>query len=109
MVHQIESDLYRRQGGAISNFHATLPAPQSDLAHQLLKDPYTFAFLTLGDAVQERHLEHGLIEHIQQFLLELGTGGAFIGRQYPSKPAGRISTSTCSATTCGCVALWRSS
>ncbi|MBX3071983.1 MAG: DUF1016 family protein [Thermomicrobiales bacterium] len=82
LVHQIESDLYRRQGGAISNFHATLPAPQSDLAHQLLKDPYTFDFLTLAEAVQERDLEQGLIDHIQKFLLELGMGFAFVGRQY---------------------------
>lgn len=82
LVHQIESDLYRRQGGAMSNFHATLPAPQSDLAHQLLKDPYTFDFLTLGEAVQERELEQGLIDHIQRFMLELGMGFAFVGRQY---------------------------
>ena len=82
LVHQIESNLYRRQGGAISNFRATLPAPQSDLAHQLLKDPYTFDFLTLGESVQERDLEQGLIDHIQKFLLELGMGFAFVGRQY---------------------------
>lgn len=82
LVHQIESGLYQRQGSAISNFHTSLPAPQSDLAQQLLKDPYTFDFLTLGDAVQERDLEQGLIDHIQTFLLELGMGFAFVGRQY---------------------------
>lgn len=82
LTHQIESGLYQRQGSAISNFHATLPTPQSDLAQQLLKDPYTFDFLTLGDAVQERGLEQGLIDHIQNFLLELGMGFAFVGRQY---------------------------
>ncbi len=75
LVHQIESGLYQRQGSAISNFHTSLPAPQSDLAQQLLKDPYTFDFLTLGDAVQERDLEQGLIDHIQKFLLESGRYG----------------------------------
>lgn len=82
LVHQIESDLYHRQGNTISNFQQTLPAPQSDLAQQLLKDPYTFDFLTLEEARQERDLEHGLIGHIQHFLLELGMGFAFVGRQY---------------------------
>lgn len=82
LIHQIESDLYQRQGSAVSNFDSTLPAPQSDLARQLLKDPYTFDFLQLGEAVQERGLEQGLIDHIQRFLLELGIGFAFVGRQY---------------------------
>lgn len=82
LVHQIESNLYHRQGGAISNFHATLPPTQSDLARELLKDPYTFDFLSLGEAAQERELEQGLIDHIQHFLLELGMGFAFVGRQY---------------------------
>ncbi|MCL4852483.1 MAG: DUF1016 family protein [Bryobacteraceae bacterium] len=82
LVHQIESDLYRRQGAAISNFRATLPAPQSDLAHQLLKDPYTLDFLMLSEDAQERDLEQALINRIQKFLLELGMGFAFLGRQY---------------------------
>lgn len=82
LIHQIESDLYRRQGAAISNFHATLPAPQSDLAHQLLKDPYTLDFLMLSEDAQERELEQALIDRIQKFLLELGMGFAFLGRQY---------------------------
>lgn len=82
LVHQIESGLYRRQGAAVSNFHATLPAPQSDLAHQLLKDPYAFDFLMLTGDAQERELERGLVEHIQKFLLELGMGFAFVGRQH---------------------------
>ncbi len=78
---QIETDLYSRQGKAVTNFAATLPAPQSDLAQQALKDPYLFDFLTLqGDAV-ERDLETGLVEHIQKFLVELGAGFAFVGRQ----------------------------
>jgi predicted nuclease of restriction endonuclease-like (RecB) superfamily len=78
---QIESDLYARQGKAISNFAGTLPAPQSDLAQQSLKDPYVFDFLTLHDEAVERELETGLVDHIQKFLLELGAGFAFVGRQ----------------------------
>jgi predicted nuclease of restriction endonuclease-like (RecB) superfamily len=82
LVMQIESRLYDRQGKALTNFEHTLPAPQSDLAQQLLKDPYNFDFLTLGEDAQERHLERGLLEHIRQFLLELGVGFAFVGSQY---------------------------
>ena len=80
--HQIESNLYQRQGKAINNFEATLPKPQSDLAGQILKDPYNFDFLTLGDDAHERELERGLLEHIRAFLLELGVGFAFVGSQY---------------------------
>ncbi len=82
LVHQIESGLYHRQGKAITNFERTLPSPQSELAQQLLKDPYNFDFLSLGEQVQERDLEKALIEHIRDFLLELGVGFAFIGSQY---------------------------
>ena len=88
LVHQIESDLYRRQGQAITNFDQALPAPQSDLARELLKDPYTFDFLGLADAVRERELEDALIDHIQRFLIELGKGFAFVGRQYPLQVGG---------------------
>jgi predicted nuclease of restriction endonuclease-like (RecB) superfamily len=80
---QIETDLYSRQGKAVSNFAATLPSPQSDLAQQALKDPYLFDFLTLHDDAIERDLELGLVDHIQKFLLELGAGFAFVGRQVP--------------------------
>ena len=83
LLHWIDSALHKRQGKAITNFKHTLPSPQSDLAHQTLKDPYCFDFLTLSDKFQEKELEDGLIEHIQKFLLELGTGFAFVGRQYP--------------------------
>ena len=79
---QIESGLYQRQGGAITNFEHTLPQPQSDLAQQLIKDPYNFDFLTIGQDVAERELEHGLVTHIRDFLLELGVGFAFMGSQY---------------------------
>ncbi len=83
LVLQIESGLYRRQGKALTNFQRTLPASQSDLAHQILKDPYNFDFLTLSNDAHEREVETGLVEHIQKFLLELGVGFAFVGRQYP--------------------------
>ena len=81
LVHQIESGLYSRAGKAINNFSATLPAPQSDLAQQLIKDPYTFDFLSLSPEYTERELEKGLTEHITQFLLELGSGFAYVGKQ----------------------------
>ena len=82
LVHQIESSLYARQGQAQTNFDRTLPPPQSDLAQQLLKDPYNFDFLSLGGEAHERGLERGLLEHIRRFLLELGEGFAFVGSQY---------------------------
>ncbi len=78
---QIESGLYARQGKAVTNFSATLPNPQSELARQSLKDPYLFDFLTLHDDAIERDLEQGLVDHVQKFLLELGAGFAFVGRQ----------------------------
>jgi predicted nuclease of restriction endonuclease-like (RecB) superfamily len=83
LAMQIDSDLYRRQGGAVTNFDRTLPSPQSDLAQQLLKDPYNFDFLSLGKDVQERDLERALVLHIRDFLLELGVGFSFVGSQYP--------------------------
>lgn len=86
---QIESGLYQRQGGAITNFAQTLPNPQSDLAQQLIKDPYNFDFLTLGTAAQERDLERALVDRIRDFLLELGTGFSFVGSQYPIEIAGQ--------------------
>ncbi len=82
LVLQIESDLYQRQGSAITNFEYTLPQPQSDLAQQLVKDPYNLDFLTLERNAQERDLEIALVEHIRDFLLELGIGFAFVGNQY---------------------------
>ncbi|MCU0240551.1 MAG: PDDEXK nuclease domain-containing protein [Pyrinomonadaceae bacterium] len=82
LVWQIESKLFERQGKAVTNFELTLPKPQSDLANQLLKDPYNFDFLTLHNDAHERDLENALIADIQKFLLELGVGFAFVGRQY---------------------------
>jgi predicted nuclease of restriction endonuclease-like (RecB) superfamily len=81
--HQIDSKLFDRQGTAITNFQQTLPKPQSDLAQQLIKDPYHFSFLNLDSEAQERDLEAALVTHIRNFLLELGLGFAFLGSQYP--------------------------
>ncbi|NEN22262.1 DUF1016 domain-containing protein [Cryomorpha ignava] len=80
---QLESNLIERQGKAQNNFELTLPKPQSNLAQETLKDPYKFDFLTLETNVQELDLERNLTENITQFLLELGKGFAFVGRQYP--------------------------
>ncbi len=82
LLHHIESKLHAREGKAITNFRQTLPPPQSDLAQQTMKDPYIFDFLTISAHAQERDLEQGLLDHIGRFLLELGVGFAFVGRQY---------------------------
>jgi predicted nuclease of restriction endonuclease-like (RecB) superfamily len=81
LVHQIESHLLERQGSAVNNFASTLPQPQSELAQHTLKDPYIFDFLSIGVAAHERDIEQGLTQHISQFLLELGAGFAFVGKQ----------------------------
>ncbi len=88
LVIQIEAGLFRRQGEALTNFQRTLPAPQSDLAQQLLKDPFNFDFLTLSVDAHERDLERGLLAHLRSFLLELGVGFSFVGSQYPLEVAG---------------------
>ena len=88
LVLQIESGLYHRQGRALTNFARALPEPQSDLAQQILKDPYNFDFLTLSSEAKERELERALLDHIRQFLLELGVGFAFVGSQYPLEISG---------------------
>ena len=82
LVMQIESAAHHRQGKATSNFANRLPAPDSDLVQQALKDPYLFDFLTLEPGFHERELETGLVAHLEKFLLELGQGFAFVGRQY---------------------------
>ena len=79
---QIKTDLYKRQGKAITNFQNTLPDPFSDLAQQTLKDPYVFDFMTMSKPFHEKDIEKQLIQHITKFLLELGKGFAFIGQQY---------------------------
>ncbi len=85
LVMQIEQDLYHRQGrnsGKVSNFKDRMPAPQSDLAIQMLKNPYNFDFLTVTSKAKEREIEAALIQNISKFLLELGTGFSFLGSQY---------------------------
>lgn len=79
----IETGLYHREGKAPNNFQKTLPAPHSDLANQVVKDPYCFDFLTTLDQAREKEIEDGLMDHLQKFLLELGNGFAFVGRQVP--------------------------
>jgi predicted nuclease of restriction endonuclease-like (RecB) superfamily len=81
LAMQIQTAAHARAGKAIHNFHATLPPPQSDLAAQVLKDPYIFDFLTLAEPFRERELELALLDQVQKFLLALGQGFAFVGRQ----------------------------
>ena len=78
---QIETGLYRRQGLAVTDFERMLPKPQSDLAQQMLKDPYSLEFLAVSEDVAERELEQALVTHIREFLLELGVGFSFVGSQ----------------------------
>lgn len=78
----IKSGAHLRQGKTVSNFSFTLPDPQSDLARQSLKDPYIFDFLTIAEPFNERELETELVKHLEKFLIELGAGFAFVGRQY---------------------------
>lgn len=79
---QIKSNLFQRNGSAITNFSNTLPEPFSDLAQQTLKDPYKFDFLQLAEGYKEKDIENQLVNHIKKFLLELGKGFAFVGQQY---------------------------
>jgi predicted nuclease of restriction endonuclease-like (RecB) superfamily len=90
LQYQIETDLYLRQHKTkkASNFHLTLPKPQADLANQILKDPYIFKLMQIGENVNEKELEDHLVKHIQEFVMELGAGFAFVGRQVKLK-AGR--------------------
>ncbi len=81
LAHQIEGELYLRKGKAVTNFEAVLPEPQSDLALQIIKDPYHFDFLNINEKHKEKELEDALLEQVTQFLLELGSGFSFIGRQ----------------------------
>ncbi|MFM7852539.1 MAG: YhcG family protein, partial [Flammeovirgaceae bacterium] len=89
LVHQIETNLFKRQGSLTHNFKQTLPDYESDLTQQLFKDPYQFDFLTLGIAAKERDLENAIISHITKVLIELGDGFAFMGRQYRLEAGGQ--------------------
>jgi predicted nuclease of restriction endonuclease-like (RecB) superfamily len=88
MVHQIESKLYERQGKAITNFKNTLPAAQSHLAREIIKDPYKFDFLSLTEEYLEKDLEDALVNHITKFLLELGADFSYVGRRYAVEVGG---------------------
>ena len=88
LLIQIKNQLHLRQGAAVTNFDKRLIAPQAGLASQILKDPYHFDFLGLGDEAHERDIESALIRHVTRFLLELGAGFAFVGRQFRLEVAG---------------------
>ena len=83
LVLQIKSALHEREGKALTNFSHTLPPADSDLAGQILKDPYNFDFLTITEGAHEREIERGLLIHLRDLLLELGRGFAFVGSQVP--------------------------
>jgi predicted nuclease of restriction endonuclease-like (RecB) superfamily len=85
LMNFMDVDLFQSQGKAINNFDRLLPEVQSDLAKETLKDPYNFDFLTLTENYKEKELEDALVENIIKFLIELGQGFAFVGRQYPIK------------------------
>ncbi|MDR2824506.1 MAG: PDDEXK nuclease domain-containing protein [Prevotellaceae bacterium] len=85
LMNVLETDLYNRQGKSLTNFSRLLPEPQSDLANEIVKDPYNFDFITLAEPYKERELEDALTENITKFLLELGQGFAYVGRQVPVK------------------------
>ena len=89
LVLQIETNLYLRQGGAVTNFQQTMPDIDSDIVQQLTKDPYNFDFLSLTRKAKEQDLERALVERIRDFLLELGVGFAFVGNQYPLVVSGK--------------------
>ena len=88
LVIQIKNQLHLRQGAAVTNFGQRLAPPQAGLASQILKDPYHFDFLGLGDEAHERDIENALVRHVTRFLLELGAGFAFVGRQFRLEVAG---------------------
>lgn len=88
LSQQIKNRLHLRQANAVTNFPGRLPEAQSALAHETLKDPYLFDFLGLGEEAHERDIEEALVRHITRFLLELGAGFAFVGRQYRLEVAG---------------------
>lgn len=82
LLNMISTDLYQRQGKAITNFERSLPQPESDLAQEITRDPYNFDFAALTEPYKERELKDALMSNVTRFLLELGTGFAFVGREY---------------------------
>jgi predicted nuclease of restriction endonuclease-like (RecB) superfamily len=105
LVLQIEAGRMHRQGRAVANFDRTLPSPRSDLARDITKDPYNFDFLTLGDDADQRDLERALLDHLRQFLLELGVGFAFVGVSIGSPSVTRTSSSISSSIISNCELL----
>lgn len=99
---QIDAEAHARHGKAVTNFSASLPAPQSDLAQQALKDPYIFDFLTLTEPFRERKLETELVRHLEKFLLELGKASPSTAGSIASTSATGTCTSTCCSATCDC-------
>lgn len=83
LMNFLDTDLYERQGKAISNFKYSLPEPQSDLAQELTKDPYNFDFLSIQEDYNEKQLKDALVNNVIKFMLELGKGFSFVGREYP--------------------------
>ena len=102
LLNFLSSDLYERQGAAQTNFAQTLPAPESDLAQELLKSPYDFSFLPGKEKYQEAELKSALIEHIKDFLIELGKGFSLVGKEY-RLVEGKRSSSTCCSTSSPCI------
>lgn len=96
---QIETRFLEREGKAVTNFVQRIPPPGTDLARQSLKDPYLFDFLRLGKDADEREIESGLVQHITRFLLELGAGFAFVGRQVHLEVGGDDFLLTCCSIT----------
>lgn len=107
LQYQVATDLYLRQHKTkkISNFHLTLPKPQADLANQILKDPYVFRFPQIGEFTTERELEQHLIHHLRDFILELGAGFAYVGRQVKFKVGKKIIILICCFIIYFCAAL----
>jgi len=87
----IDTNLHKREGKSITNFQSTLPKSQSDLAQQAMKDPYVMDFMMVTEEAKEKEIEQGLIDHLQSFLVELGEGFAFVGRQVPLEVEGDTS------------------
>jgi predicted nuclease of restriction endonuclease-like (RecB) superfamily len=101
LIHQLDTNLHKRLGRAPSNFALTLPSPQSDLAREILKDPYIFKPAPLDEFTTERALEKALLDRLKEFLIEMGTGFAFVGNQYRLEVEGDEFLSTCSSITPG--------
>jgi predicted nuclease of restriction endonuclease-like (RecB) superfamily len=105
LVHMIQGRMHEREGKAMTNFSRTLPPEGSDMAAQILRDPYNFDFLTLADDFKERALERGLLIHLRDLLLELGRGFAFVGSQVPCQWEIKPSIWISSSIMCACTAI----